>query len=79
MSGTKTSGGGQAYQQSQQGQQLYMYDPSMQGNFLANTGVLQRGPSAALQNNVVPTLQNPSSYYAGSAGTGKGYNPSWRY
>lgn len=80
--GTKANGAGQAYQQqSQQGQQLYMaYDPSLQANYLSSTGVMQRGPTAPLQNSVVPGLQPSSSYYTGSTGTGKPYNnTSWRY
>lgn len=69
--GTKAGNVGQAYQQqSQQGQQLYIpYDPSqLQANYLSSTGVLQRGPTGPVQNNVVPGLQPSSSYYSGSAG-----------
>ncbi|KAG5873172.1 hypothetical protein JTB14_023929 [Gonioctena quinquepunctata] len=74
--GTKAGGVGQAYQQqSQQGQQVFMtYDPSMQANYLAsNAGVMQRGPVAPSQNNVVPGLQPSSSFYSGSAGGQTGY------
>ncbi|KAF2905937.1 hypothetical protein ILUMI_00241 [Ignelater luminosus] len=73
--GTKASGAGQAYQQqSQQGQQLYMtYDPTMQANYLPSTGVMQRGPTAPIQNNVVPALQPSSSYYTGSTGGQTGF------
>lgn len=68
--GTKAGNVGQAYQQqSQQGQQLYIpYDPALQANYLSSTGVIQRGPTAPVQNNVVPGLQPSSSYYSGSAG-----------
>lgn len=81
IAGTKAGGVGQAYQQqSQQGQQLYMtYDPSLQANYLQNTGVLQRGPGGPVQNSVVPALQPSSSYYSGSTGIGKSYNNSWRF
>lgn len=81
IKGTKAGGVGQAYQQqSQPGQQLYMtYDPSLQANYLSNTGVLQRGPGGPVQNSVVPTLQPSSSYYSGSTGIGKSYNNSWRF
>ncbi|XP_074028927.1 no circadian temperature entrainment isoform X2 [Leptinotarsa decemlineata] len=74
--GTKAGGVGQAYQpQSQQGQQVFMaYDPSIQANYLAsNAGVMQRGPVAPSQNNVVPALQPSSSYYSGSTGGQSGY------
>ncbi|KAK5649329.1 hypothetical protein RI129_000358 [Pyrocoelia pectoralis] len=72
--GTKASGGGQAYQQSQQGQQLYMtYDATIQANYLPSAGVIQRGPTAPIQNNVVPTLQPSSSFYTGSTGGQTGY------
>lgn len=66
--GTKAGTVGQAYQQqSQQGQQLYIpYDPSLQANYLSSTGVIQRGPTGPVQNNVV--VQPSSSYYSGSAG-----------
>ncbi|CAH0559632.1 unnamed protein product [Brassicogethes aeneus] len=69
--GTKAGGVGQAYQQqSQQGQQVYMYDPSMQANYMSN---LQRGPAGPVQNSVVPTLQPSSSYYSGSTGGQSGF------
>ncbi|KAB0800432.1 hypothetical protein PPYR_06172 [Photinus pyralis] len=72
--GTKASGGGQAYQQSQQGQQLYMtYDAPIQANYLQSAGVIQRGPTAPIQNNVVPTIQPSSSFYTGSTGGQTGY------
>lgn len=80
FTGTKAGGVGQAFhQQSTQGQQLYMYDPSLAHNYLPNTGVMQRGPAGPVQNNVVPGLQPSSSYYSGSTGTAKSYNTSWRY
>ncbi|XP_022908286.2 protein split ends isoform X1 [Onthophagus taurus] len=73
--GTKTGAVGQTYQQqSQQGQQLYMtYDPSIQPNYLPNTGVMQRAPTGPVQNNVVQALQPSSSYYSGSTGGQTGY------
>ncbi|KAK4881051.1 hypothetical protein RN001_004370 [Aquatica leii] len=72
--GTKASGGGQAYQQQSQQGQLYMaYDPTIQANYLPSTGVIQRGPTAPLQNNVVPALQPSSSYYTGSTGAQTGF------
>ena len=68
-SGTKTGSVGQTFQQqSQQGQQLYMFDPSVQQNYLQNTGVMQRGPAGPVQNNVVPALQPSSSFYSNSTG-----------
>jgi hypothetical protein len=78
--GTKAGGVGQAYQQqSQQSQQVYMaYEPALQANYLPSAaGVMQRGPTGPVQNNVVPALQPSSSYYSGSTGTGKAYNSSW--
>ncbi|KAF5289512.1 hypothetical protein FQA39_LY15067 [Lamprigera yunnana] len=72
--GTKASSTGQAYQQQSQQGQLYMaYDPTIQANYLPNTGVLQRGPTAPIQNNVVPGLQPSSSYYTGSTGAQTGF------
>lgn len=78
--GTKAGGVGQAYQQqSQQGQQVYMYETAIQANYLApNASVLQRGPAGPVQNNVVPTLQPSSSFYSGSTGT-KAFPSTWRY
>ncbi|KAL3278373.1 hypothetical protein HHI36_013702 [Cryptolaemus montrouzieri] len=76
--GTKSGGVGQAYQQqSQQGQQMYMFDPNIQANYLQGAGVLQR-PAGPVQNNVVPTIQPSSSYYSGSTGTAKPFC-SWRF
>ncbi|XP_064212179.1 uncharacterized protein nocte isoform X2 [Tribolium castaneum] len=69
--GTKAGGVGQAYQQqSQQSQQVYMaYEPALQANYLQSAaGVMQRGPTGPVQNNVVPALQPSSSYYSGSTG-----------
>ncbi|XP_063911765.1 uncharacterized protein Nocte isoform X3 [Zophobas morio] len=69
--GTKAGGVGQAYQQqSQQSQQVYMaYEPALQANYLPSAaGVMQRGPTGPVQNNVVPALQPSSSYYSGSTG-----------
>ncbi|KAF5307353.1 hypothetical protein FQR65_LT07070 [Abscondita terminalis] len=72
--GTKASSAGQAYQQQSQQGQLYMtYDPTIQPNYLQSTGVIQRGPTAPLQNNVVPALQPSSSYYTGSTGAQTGF------
>ncbi|XP_030763788.1 uncharacterized protein LOC115888261 [Sitophilus oryzae] len=74
--GTKAGGVGQAYQQSQQSQQVYMtYDPSIQAaNYLPGAGVMQRGPAGPpVQNSVVPGLQPSSSYYSGSTGGQSGY------
>ncbi|KAK9891827.1 hypothetical protein WA026_016625 [Henosepilachna vigintioctopunctata] len=77
--GTKSGGVGQAYQQqSQQGQQVYMFDPSIPANYLQSPGVLQR-PTGPVQNNVVPTIQPSSSYYSGSTGTAKPFNCPWRF
>ncbi|XP_044757986.1 putative uncharacterized protein DDB_G0282133 isoform X2 [Coccinella septempunctata] len=74
--GTKSGGVGQAYQQqSQQGQQMYMFDPNLQANYLQG---LQR-PTGPVQNNVVPTIQPSSSYYSGSTPAAKPFNCSWGY
>lgn len=78
--GTKAGGVGQAYQQqSQQSQQVYMaYEPALQPSYLPGAaGVMQRGPTGPVQNNVIPGLQPSSSYYSGSTGTAKAYNTSW--
>ncbi|XP_060527425.1 uncharacterized protein LOC132702658 isoform X2 [Cylas formicarius] len=73
--GTKAGGVGQAYQQqSQQGQQVYMYDPSIQAaNYLPSASVMQRGHAGPVQNSVMQTLQASSSYYSGSTGAQNGY------
>lgn len=77
ISGTKSGGVGQAYQQqSQQGQQMYMFDPNLQANYLQG---LQRPPNGPVQNNVVPTIQPSSSYYSGSTPAAKPFNCSWGY
>lgn len=74
--GTKSGGVGQAYQpQSQQGQQMYMFDPNIPANYLPG---LQR-PTGPVQNNVVPTIQPSSSYYSGSTPAAKPFNCSWGY